>query len=324
MDDNQQLPSAGILRTPLVDQGGIATPQFQRALAYIFKKLQGLPTPGNASADDALSFSTLFPQQAPASDNDEILGWLALAAANGVPEAKEVLSGTHAQRILTEPTAYRDALFVETDRNNLIYQSQSGAWVYVAGAYKRTQAQLAALAATLGVNDTGLKVEVTDYRHVLAWTGTQWKWGPGEDGRHDIVGLPVDPDDTTGWQLCDGTTVAYLKGDGTTANFATPDLVSSAGAAAYLKLGTPVSGPNAAVAPTFSGGAIANSFTGITVTGNDSDLGVLITSSGATRVALNPHTHPIADPSHTHSLTGGAIGSNGEPRNEVLRPWFRR
>ncbi len=213
---------------------------------------------------------------------------------------------------------------------------------------RKAQADLAALAATLTAADAGLLVEVTDYRHVLRWSGSVWTWGPGEDGRHDIVGLPVDPDDTTGWQLCDGTTVAYLKGDGTTANFATPDLTSAANKAAYLKLGTPVSGPNAATAPGFSGsGATTGATSGGTPAGTNSAPAFtgnaigFTTNTAANAAGLTFLTGPatqnitgsVAAPTftgsalatHTHSVTAaGTVDATGEPRNYELRPWFRR
>ncbi len=210
------------------------------------------------------------------------------------------------------------------------------------------QADLAVLALTLGSKNAGLLVEVTDYRHVLRWSGSVWTWGPGEDGRHDIVGLPVDPDDTTGWQLCDGTTVAYLKGDGTTANFATPDLTSAANKAAYLKLGTPVAGPNAATAPGFtgsgattgatSGGTPAGTVAAPTFTGNAinfttnaavSAVGVTFLTGPVSPTPTGTNSAPAFTGSalgtHTHSVTAtGTVDATGEPRNYELRPWFRR
>lgn len=201
---------------------------------------------------------------------------------------------------------------------------------------RAVQSGLAALALTLNVTNTGLLVEVTDYRHVLRWTGTVWTWGPGEDGRHDIVGLPVDPDDTTGWQLCDGTTVAYLKGDGTTGSFATPDLTSAANKAAYPKWGSPVSGPNAAVAPTFTGASGSTSAvsagtpSGTVNINTTATTAVTVLSAGAVQVAAQGHTHVVsftgsALGTHSHTVTpSGTISADGEPRNYELRPWFRR
>ncbi len=211
-----------------------------------------------------------------------------------------------------------------------------------------TQAELAALALTLSTEDAGLLVEVTDYRHVLRWDGTVWTWGPGEDGRHDIVALPVDPDDTTGWQLCDGTTVAYLKGDGTTANFATPDLTSAPALAAYLKLGDAVTGPTAAVAPVFtgsgdttssvSGGTPGGTNSAPTFTGNNIayTTNTAVSAAGVTFLTgPNPVTPsgtvsaPVftgnALAGHTHAVTAtGTIDATGEPRSYELKPWFRR
>ena len=188
---------------------------------------------------------------------------------------------------------------------------------------KKTQSQLVAFAATLNKERAGLLIEVTDYRHVLQWTGTAYAWGPGEDGRHDIVGLPIDPDDTTGWKLCDGTGTTYLKGDGSAPNYTTPDLIS---AGAYLKLGAPVSGPNAAVAPTSGGGAISSSTTGVTASMAGTATVQSMTVAGAGLAPTAGHVHPItvADPTHTHTISSITVGNDGEPRNVVLRPWFRR
>jgi hypothetical protein len=195
------------------------------------------------------------------------------------------------------------------------------------GLRQSAQADLAALAAVLGTDDAGLLVEVTDYAHILRWDGAAWEWGPGETGGGFVAAFAVDPTGA-GWQLCDGTTVAYLKSDGTTANYATPDLVTSAADAAVLKLGDPVSGPNAATAPTFSGGSITAAATGITATTNATGTTTVIQNGAGVNVTLpsQAHVHAVnvTDPTHTHTIGAGSVGDDGEPRNMVLRPWFRR
>lgn len=262
--------------------------------------------------------------------------WLFLDSAVKTLRATDAAFGwgTAAERIAAKTGGLIDGSFwIETD-TGLVYQWHSTAWAYVSGTCRRTQAQLATLAGALGTNDAGLLVEVTDYRHVLRWTGTGWSWGPGEDGRHDIVALPVDPDDAIGWQLCDGSTVAYLKGDGTTGNFTTPDLTSAANKAAYLKLGDAVSGPDAAVAPTFTGAldttssVSAGTPAGAVAVGNNTGTGV---AAGAGSLASpQGHSHAAtftgnALAGHTHTVTPtGIISDDGEPRNYELRPWFRR
>lgn len=161
------------------------------------------------------------------------------------------------------------------------------------------QADIAALGGRLTRADAGRLVWVTDFRHLLRWTGSAFEFADGDGPGGYIQGFAVDPDPTTGWVLCDGAATTYLKKDGTTGNYTTPDLIG-AGAGAYLKLGDTVSGPTAAIAPAFTGAAQ----TFLTVAG-----------AGAGTPAIwspNPYT------------PAGTVDDTGEPRNIVLRPWFRR
>lgn len=160
------------------------------------------------------------------------------------------------------------ALYFETGRNNisavpplLTYRWDGNSWAYTEGQISRNQADLATLAGTLGAGDTGLPVNVTDYHHQLAWDGNNnnWNWGPNDDLRagEGPIFREVDPSGN-GWHLYDGNgAVPYLLANGNTATAALPDLVSGAGNSAFLVGGSPNGGPNAAVAPTFTG----NNFT---------------------------------------------------------------
>lgn len=183
-----------------------------------------------------------------------------------------------------------------------------------------SQANLASL--RLGPNDNDVLIEVTDFRHVLRWDGARFQWGPGEDGRHDIVALPIDPDDLTGWQLCDGTPTTYLNGDGSTDPFTTPDLIGG-GAAAYLKLGDTVSGPNAAAAPVFTGTSATPSGT-ISAIASSGSGSVNVLASSVTQVSPAAHTHPAPTFTGNAATPSGTVSATGEPRNYVARPFFRR
>lgn len=137
--------------------------------------------------------------------------------------------GTRALRTAQSLEGLTDGtLWLETD-TSLIYQWRGStlAWVYVAGIYARTQAQLAALAATLKASDAGLLVNVTNYGHVLQWTGTAWSWGPGEQGSGMSIPFTVAPTGA-GWHAADGTVgVSYLKSDGTTGTTTVANVVGS-------------------------------------------------------------------------------------------------
>ena len=120
-----------------------------------------------------------------------------------------------------------------------------------------TQANLAALGPTL---QTGALVEVTDYAHVLRWTGSAFTWGPGEEGSGMLVPFAAAPTGT-GWHLCDGSAgVTYLKADGTTGTVTLPN---TAATAAYLNLGPAYTNAITAAAvptvsqPTFAGSPLA-------------------------------------------------------------------
>jgi hypothetical protein len=247
--------------------------------------------------------------------------WVVLGAAAVLTE------DTHANRSVFSAADYPiGMIFYETDRKALYHiQSVGGshAWVYLAGMMSNT---LANIPTDLGSNDVGFLLDVSDYAHILRWDGAAWGWGPGETGSGYVQSFAVDPTGS-GWQLCNGTTVAYLKADGTTATYATPDLVSSAADAAYLKFGASVSGPNAAAAPSLSG-SIGAAATGITASTSATGTTTTIQNGAGVNVTLpsQAHVHAVnvSDPTHSHSFTGGAIGDDGEPRNMVLRPWFRR
>lgn len=252
------------------------------------------------------------------------------------PAATPTAYGTHAQRV-GRPLPADASIFTETDRNGLVYQIQGRVWVYVSGTYQRTQTQLAALAATLGSNDTGLLVDVTDFAHVLRWTGTAWTYADPSDPAGRIEGFLVDPSPTTGWALCDGTAgVPYLMSDGTLGMETLPDLISAPGNAAYFKFGSPASNTvNPAVAPlltmdsytptgvtgspTFTGIAVPLSTGAFTTTGSDA-----ITSVGGSTTSFTP-AGTVASAAFTGTPTTltGTIDATGEPQNFMLRPWFR-
>lgn len=179
------------------------------------------------------------------------------------------------------------------------YSAANTSWSYIAGIVQRTQANLSALTSLLGGADTGLLVDITDFAHVLRWTGTAWTFNDPADMSGRISMFLVDPSPTTGWHLCDGTSnVPYLKSDGTTGTQTMPALTATA---AYAKLGTPASATlNAPTAPNFTGTAQTFTTQAAQATGTVNAF-----------VSPNPYT------------PAGTIDTTGQPENIVLRPWFR-
>lgn len=74
-----------------------------------------------------------------------------------------------------------------------------------------TQADL----PTLGQASAGTLVYVTDYAHLLMWTGTGWVWAPGEIGSGYILPFLAGAGPGTGWHACDGSQQSVLQSDGT-------------------------------------------------------------------------------------------------------------
>lgn len=217
-------------------------------------------------------------------------------AASLARSQPKILYDTHANRVANYPAAAFPpaSLFYETDRT-VWYQvqivSSVNAWVYVGGTSRATQSQLVALAASLAADSASyhqaFPVYVTDYAHQLQWIGAAWAWGPNEDGSGDMRLFEIDPTGT-GWHLYDGSTVDYLKSDGTLGSVTLPNLASSA---AFTVAGSPNSGPNAAVNTT------------------------LTTGSGSVAAGLGaPATF----------LTSVSVNTQGTPANIVRRPWFRQ
>lgn len=244
-----------------------------------------------------------------------------LTVVKGYFAVGPVISDTHANRANYSAATYQRFPFLETDRN-LLYVSNGTNWIYMAGEMAVTQSAVSAIAAALTTADTGLMLDVTDYGHRLRWDGTDFEWAPGDSGSGMTQLFEIDPTGA-GWHLYDGSTVNYLKADGTTGSVTLPNL---AGSAAYLKAGTPNTGINAATPGSLTGNT-DNASTGVTIPGTTgSPSGTTNVTAGGVAVASSTHTHSegsVSDPQHHHTLTTVSV-TGGEPQNIVRRPWFRQ
>jgi hypothetical protein len=200
---------------------------------------------------------------------------------------------THANRASANLTAV-GTYGTESDRG-VVYQVQSvgssKAWVYISGQFK---AAFADRPTDLGSNDTGFLWHVSDYAHLLRWTGTGWEF---VDEMGGYFAFRVVAPDGNGWVLCDGTATHYLHitaGVVSEVAITPPNLT---GTPAYLKAGAAYAVTiNAAVVPATTGP------TGVGVTAG----------SGASSAANNTtHTHAV-------SLPGDPVS------NVVCLPYFRK
>ncbi len=220
----------------------------------------------------------------------------------------EISYGTHRQRLAVPlATLVEGVTWYETDRT-VWYQfqaggSSAGTWKYIGGSYSCTQS---VLPTDLGVADAGFLAAVTDYNHVLAWSGSGWSAGPNWDAPGYIRGFMVDPSPTTGWKLCDGLgddgsaigvshPVTYLKSDGTlgsiTSATVAPCIPNLVGSPSFLQFGAVAAGVTSAVAPTLT----MNSYT---------------------------PTGTVSQPTFTGSLASTSAVSAGTPAGTVSQPTF--
>lgn len=267
----------------------------------------------------------------------ELLESLTISSGSGTGSAT-ILVGTHILRIASYPAPGQaiGTLYWETDRLLLYIVSNAlgyNQWVYISGIMPATQATLP---ADLGAGDLGTLVLVTDYAHTLRWSGVAFQWS-GSDISGYIAMWPSAPSPTTGWQLCDGSTVNRLNADGTLTSVTVPNYAT----AAYVKLATAASvGPNAAggtttsvSAGTPSGTNSAPVFSGGTdTTSADSGPGTVVAAGVGTTVATHTHTHTVI-PTGTvtaPTFTGNALAGHDhgpgtlDLRNTQLLGYYRR
>ena len=78
---------------------------------------------------------------------------------------------THAARASTSASGNPNALYFESDRDNVGYQSHNAVWIYVSGEYVDV---LANRPADLGTNDKNFRFLASDTWQRFQWSGTAW------------------------------------------------------------------------------------------------------------------------------------------------------
>lgn len=244
-----------------------------------------------------------------------------LQTALGLGSTAVVLSGTHASRLNTPAANYPlGTLFYETDRRiEYIVSGSPLVWTYKSGTYATI---LASIPTDLTVNDAGFLFAVTNFKHVLQWSGSAWDWGPDDIGSDFYVisenALGI------GWQLVNGATVDRLNADATVTSVTLDDMTVPG----YLKgalVATAVaasSGLTTSVSGGTPAGSVSSTFTG-TASGTQA-----ADNTGASSVNVVPAPYTPAgsvSSSFTGSaLTGHAHGPNTlELRNKQGRLYYR-
>lgn len=144
---------------------------------------------------------------------------------------------------------------------------------------------------TLAAADAGYIAFVTDYGHLVRWSGTVWEFAPGDVGnkfRRDFMGAPQE----VGWQLMNGDATTYL----------------TVGAATLTA--TAFTTPNLTATPAFHKSIAA--YTGaITAAG-----GASATEAGHTHAAGAVSGSTASESSHTHAA-GAVSGSTASEASHV-------
>lgn len=187
----------------------------------------------------------------------------------------------------------------------------SGRWLWVSGCGYSTQA---AIPTDLTSYDLNALWDVTDYYHILKWSGSAFAFQDGEGSGHIVMGNPTVGAPNGGlWGACDGTAYTVLNGNGTTTSITTPNLTGDV----FIKGAAGFAAQQAAVRATWEAtantdnesahthgagslGADAAS-TGISVAAHSTAADTDVTGAG-TRVTTA--THSVTDPTHSHSVSG--------------------
>lgn len=226
----------------------------------------------------------------------------------------------------------------QNDAVNLAYLQQSQAGVQAQLAQQPAtqvqvrqftpvlQAGLATMSATLGAGQSGLLVNVTDYAHVLQWTGSGWQRGPGDTEHSDTFHWFGSSPGDVGWASCTGGTAHYLQYNGSLGTRTLPDLTTAeylkATAATYSPAGT------AALPPTLAGASTGAAVTGISVSPATAASGNIPQGTGAPITALVPPFTgggAVTDPGHTHSISSATTSLPGDPIAHIpVIVWYRQ
>jgi hypothetical protein len=215
--------------------------------------------------------------------------------------------GTHAARLSTPAASVADAAqWYETDRLSW-FQFEAGAWHWTGGEYPCPQA---ALPRDLGANDAGFRAGVTDYGHVLVWSGSAWAFAPGESSGYIVIWGLTAPIGGV-WHPCDGGLYSFLQPNGTVLTYTLVNL--NGNVAAIMGGGFSVT-LNPATAPTLASGAAV-------ALANDGDAGASVSAGTGLTVALKPHGHAatVTDA----AINAPSVAHGGLPAYFTMSFWAR-
>lgn len=164
---------------------------------------------------------------------------------------------------------------------------------------------------TLTTNDDGFRFFSTDFNREYIWSGTAWADAPTAPPRFEIGFFTGTPEPSTGWQLCDGSSVTRSTAvGGTQGAFAVPSLTA---ANRFIQSGAAAGATGGSA--THTHGVSGSTGSASPGTGGPSDTTTVQSGAGET-VASDTHDHTVD--SHSHGAGSlSADSADGRP------PWYQ-
>ena len=193
----------------------------------------------------------------------------------------------------------------------------------------RTLANAITETGAFAAADAGAIYFITDYQHLVRWSGTAWAF---MDGGNRYFSLHQNAPGT-GWALCDGSVVTFMRAAAVldTATFTTPNL--SGNRTWYNSIAAYTGNLEAATATALSGSTASESAHTHLVSGNT---GIPDTNVSAEAFVLNgpvqpgaaSHTHSVsitsgAGSAHSHTVGTLAADAAARPPTIGMLPYFR-
>lgn len=188
-------------------------------------------------------------------------------------------------------------------------------------------------ARTFYASDAGYQVRISDYEHEIVWTGSTWRFAPGDASKYLVHSIDGNPPNGGVWHLCDGSSVNVFEVVGGVPQvnaFTLPDLTT----AAIFRGGAYTGTIDPATSPTFTGGTVTtdpnttdHTHSVAITSGNESATHnhslssttvVLYTGAGSPTVAANPTPGTGTESAtHTHSVSGTSGGESATHDHDV-------
>jgi len=154
------------------------------------------------------------------------------SVALGQPSAAPwIIRDSHFARANYDPALYlpslpntEGTLYLEVDRGQFYSAALINGipqWVLFYAPSSNMAGFQSELPTDLGTLDAGFRFWVRDYRHMLVWSGQSWGWADLEQGSGALLAFAVPPTGA-GWHSADGSSVPFLRSDGTIATVQLP------------------------------------------------------------------------------------------------------